>query len=98
MELGTQHCLAGPLFKKVAFGLADFNLHGAVVNVAAKNKLKSAIFSALNPIFEFLLVVYIFFNLLGASFFGTPFLGYLPLAVSEMATVALGVFFRFDSM
>ncbi len=98
LELGTQHCLAGPLFKKVAFGLAAFNLHGAVVNVAAKNKLKSAIFSALNPIFEFLLVVYIFFNLLGASFFGTPFLGYLPLAVSEMATVALGVFFRFDSM
>jgi hypothetical protein len=38
--VGTPHCLAGPLFKKVAFGLAAFDLHGAVVNVAAKKKIK----------------------------------------------------------
>jgi hypothetical protein len=79
-------------FKKVAFGLTAFDLRGAVVKVGAKRKLKSAIFFALNPIVEVLLAVYIFFNLLGASFFDTPFLGYLSLAVSEMAAVALGVF------
>ncbi len=47
LELGTQHCLAGPLLIKVAFGLAAFGLHGAVVNVAPKKKIENLQFSLL---------------------------------------------------
>jgi hypothetical protein len=91
---GTPHCLAGPLLRRWPLdGLAAFDLHGAVVNVAAQKKFKICNFlCSKSPSLNFSWLFYIFFNLLGASFFGTPFLGYLPLAVSEMATIALDVF------